>query len=510
MHTRFGWILVLVLWAAHPALAKDNGTVVAGALGERLDMAVESLPGDEFWGAVLVARGGEVLLAKGYGMADYKETPNTPQTLFEIASASKQFTAAAILRLEQQGKLKTTDTLDAFFPGIPADKKDIQVHHLLTHTSGLSNDLGVPYRSTIGRKAYIRQMLAPARVAEPGTTWAYNNAAYAILAAIVEVASGQSFEVYMRKEVFAPAGLKDTGLIQDKRLLATKRAATRRADGINDRTAVDWNWGWGYRGMGGVVTTIYDLLKWHQVLTGEKVLGPEAKRKFYAPFKNGYAYGWFVRPSGHGTTHVFHGGGVRGFGCYYVRDLDEDVVIAILTNNRRDLHLLRERIENLLWKPPSLVAKLDASPYELTKYRAAELADGLVWRVEKKGAVISIELHQEEHVPLRLQIPKGYASKIIAGLESGIDARKQDDKGGEATMEGGLYLNAYRSEGKRFELTEGLSVNILPQYVGRGEGGERIVDKRVVFVLQDSKRRNWPVMVKMNVAAARTLLEALR
>jgi len=167
---------------------KDD-PIIKGAIGKKLDSAVQEAGGSDFWGAVLVARDNEVLLAKGYGMADYKSCANTPRTLFELASASKQIAATSILHLQQKKRLKVTDTLDKFFKNVPEDKKKIQVHHLLTHTSGISGNVGVSYGSTLARKPYVTQMLAEPLIAKPGEKYEYCNVGYALLAATPPITS---------------------------------------------------------------------------------------------------------------------------------------------------------------------------------------------------------------------------------------------------------------------------------------------------------------------------------
>jgi len=112
-------------------------------------------------------------------------------------------------------------------------------------------------------------------------------------------------------------------------------------------------------------------------------------------------------------------------------------------------------------------------------------------------------------VVLEIRAPNSYGAKMIASIEQAIDAREADDDGGKATFEAGLYLQAFSSSGLRIELDEQLSVNILSEYRGQDANGKSIIDRRVLFYLADAKHRCWPVMVKMNVAAARMLMEAL-
>ncbi len=349
MNTAGSLALALVVLTSPVAAQKaKDGTVVDGKAGAELDAAVLKAAPD-FWGAVLVARKDEVLLAKGYGLADYESTPNTPRTLFELASASKQVAATAILHLEQKRKLKVTDTLGEFFKDVPEDKREIQLHHLLTHTSGISGNVGVPYASPIGRQQYVRDMLAEPLSSPPGERFEYCNVGYALLAAVVEEVSGKSFEDYVHKNLFKPAKLKDTGFITDRHLIKTKRASVRKSEQPGEWTAASWHWGWGYRGMGGVVTTVYDLLAWDRALRGDKLLGKKAKEKLYTPVEDGYAYGWKVHETRWGSRKAHHSGGVAGYGTNVVRYLDDDACVFVLSNDGKAAHQVSYELEQVLF-----------------------------------------------------------------------------------------------------------------------------------------------------------------
>jgi CubicO group peptidase (beta-lactamase class C family) len=483
--------------------------VFGGALGHAIDEAVQRATGGGFWGTVLVARKGEVVLAKGYGFADYAERPNAPDTLFELASASKQMTAAAVLRLEQQGKLGTSDALGAFFRDVPDDKKAITVHQLLTHTSGISPEIGVPYDSPIGRAEYVRSMLAHPLASAPGEAFAYSNVGYALLAAIVEVASGKSFEEYARKELFAPAGLVDTGFVSEERLVRSDRVSRRLGDGPKEWTAANWHWGWGYRGMGGVVTTALDLLRWDRALRGDKVLGGPAKQKLHAPEKNGYACGWMIETTERGTTRAHHSGGVTGYASQVSRWLEEDVLVVILTNGKSDLGAVERAITALLFPASRIEADVDVGTHELSAFRALERKEGLAWQAAREGDRLRLSLRLGDATVAEIRMPKAYAAKLAADLERALSAYP-DDPGGPPAMEGGVYLAAYPAGTKRLHLDADLAIRIQPRYDGIGADGKPIADLRPVFVLDDRKNRMWPVMVKMNVVATRALLDAVR
>ena len=330
-----GVVDVLPRAAAAKKARASAKPVVKGSLGRSLDEAVLKAGGEDFWGSVLVAKKGRVLLAKGYGMADHKRKPNTPLTLFEMASASKQFTAAAILHLQQRKKLKVTDTLGTFFKDVPEHTKDIQLHHLLTHTSGISPRSGVAYASPITRDRFVAQMLSGDLVSSPGEKYEYCNAAYALLAAVVEEVADVSFEAYTQKWIFGPAGMSSTGFIGDKKLARSKQASVRKIREPGSWNAAKWHWGWGYRGMGGVVTTVYDLLRWDRALRGDKILNKESREQLYRPFKDGYAYGWRVAKVARGRRKVEHTGNVEGYGTSLIRHLEDDVLIVVFSNHAK-------------------------------------------------------------------------------------------------------------------------------------------------------------------------------
>jgi CubicO group peptidase (beta-lactamase class C family) len=161
-------------------------------------------------GSVLIAYQGRVLLHQGYGWADPQKThPITPHTRFWIASISKQFTAAAIFRLVEQGRLLLKDPLNHFFPTAAADKKTITLQQLLTHTAGLRQNYAAD--GLTERQAAIDAILAGPLKSPPGECFGYSNDAYNLLAAIVEISAGDPFETSLQRLVLDPAGLADTG-----------------------------------------------------------------------------------------------------------------------------------------------------------------------------------------------------------------------------------------------------------------------------------------------------------
>ncbi len=497
------WLSLICVLASGPVLAKEKDSdepILNGEIGAQLDRAIlQDAP--KLWGSVLVARDGEILLAKGYGFADYASEPNTPRTLHEIASASKQVAATAVMHLHQRKKLKVTDSIGKYFKKVPDDKKSITIHHLLTHTSGISGNVGVPYASPLNRKDYVKQMMAEPLVNEPGAVYEYANVNYALAAAIVEEVSGKDFEDYCEKHLFKPAECKDTGFITDKDLKKSGRASARQ--GEPSKTAADWHYGWGYRGMGGVVTTVLDLFRWDRALRGDDVLKDEAKALLYTPYKNHYAYGWNVNWTDRGTRKVHHSGAVKGYGANVIRYLEDDVCIFVLSNNGENAFKATGAVEKLLFEPVSIPVELDMQPFG-GGGKTVKLPAKMTWKASKKKKNVILQLKHKNDVAMELQIPKGtYAKMVVADLEQAVRSREADDDGEKPAVEAEMHLRGYGPSAKiRHPFG---SIEIRAEF--RMKDG---VEKRATFILKDTRSGAWTGWVKMNLASAKQLLACMR
>ena len=295
--------------------------------GKKLDAYLERCETFGFSGVALVERKGSVLLAKGYGLADpIERTPNTPDTLYDIASTSKQVTAAAILLLESRDELKTSDRLSDHLPDVPEDLRDITLAHLIHHTSGFPR-MGV---SGFGddRAAAVAKYLSAKRGARAGERFEYFNGGYALLAAVVEVVSEQSFEDFVETELFRPAGLERTSFLatipKDAGPLAVSHAT---GDPITGHSS-----GWEYRGMGGVVTSARELARWCGALFGGRVLPRKQLDWMLEPDLETYAGGWYVFETDGKRKVVQHGGTVDAFDTYIRWFPKEQTLILVLTN----------------------------------------------------------------------------------------------------------------------------------------------------------------------------------
>lgn len=325
----------LVLLGIAAAGAAQTPAVPQG-LDQKVDALVQRYAAFGFEGAVVVAVDDQVA-ARGYGVADPATgRRNDARTLFEIASITKQFTAAAILVLQQRGALFTTDSIAKHLPSVPEHSRGITIHHLLSHTSG------VPGTNTKGSgedlELAVVEYLGEGPVREPGEKWEYWNGGYALLAGIVERDSGQPFTDFCRENLFVPAGMDDTGFTGSEQLPRDRAAVGTSSRGA-PRSALDHpygSYGYQYRGMGGVVTTVLDLVKWHGALQGDTVLDEAARTALFGGVAHArgqdYAYGWFVGKTVNGTPRHQHGGSVRGFMSDFRRFPEDNACVAVVAN----------------------------------------------------------------------------------------------------------------------------------------------------------------------------------
>ena len=324
----------IVLAPASVALAP------AAASGAGVDAYLKSLVPFGFSGNAIVASGGKVLLAQGYGMADRgRNIPMRADTVISVGSITKQFTAAAILRLAEMGKLNVHDSMAAYLPGVPADKRQITLHELLTHTAGLQSDYGGDYEK-IGRDAFVARVMAAPLETMPGRRFSYANAGYGLLAAIVERVSGTSYERFLRDNLFLPAGMLETGY------RIPQWPASRIAIGY-DRNGESWGtieghgWSaqgpyWNLMGNGGILSTPADMLRWSEALQQRRVLNNASVAALQTgyvdePMGGRYGYGWDIETTPHGTL-VSHNGGNGIFAAEFLRFVDSDTVVYVATN----------------------------------------------------------------------------------------------------------------------------------------------------------------------------------
>ena len=313
----------------------------------RVDPSVEefldhTLP-DEASGTVVAARDGEIAHCRGFGLADREaKVAAGCDTAYDIMSMTKQFTAAAILKLEMMGKLSVSDPMSEFLGPVPDDKRAITVHHLLTHTSGLTEGLGGDYVA-LSREEMLDGALESELRSAPGTEYSYSNLGYSILAAIVEKASGTSYERFLASHLFEPAGMRQTGYVlpawkPDQVAVEYDENGEPKGKPFDHPCAEDGPY-WNLRGNGGMLSTARDMFRWHAALEGDQVLSESAKDKMFeshVPEEEGgdsyYGYGWVVSPTDEGRI-VWHDGG-NGWSLGVMAMFpDQDVMVFWVSNH---------------------------------------------------------------------------------------------------------------------------------------------------------------------------------
>jgi CubicO group peptidase (beta-lactamase class C family) len=309
-----------------------------------------------FHGAALVRRGGHALLDRGFGFADYEQRRrNTRETVYQIASISKQFTAAAILLLHEQGALSLQDRAHTWIPDCPAAWEPMTLHHLLTHTSGIGTWEDLPELSLFEPKPKDDLLHIfenhPLKF-PPGHGWAYSSPAFVLLAHIVEQVSAQPYATFLQQRIFQPLGMASTGAGN-----AAMEPSQQAQGYAGEEPAPSFELDTVGKGAGDIWSTTGDMERWDAALSTPSLLSAHSLRAMFAPHAAvpdeasaiagaSYGYGWFVGEV-EGRAIRFHDGGNAGFASFNILLPEDDAVIILLSNveaNIREisLHLVTE------------------------------------------------------------------------------------------------------------------------------------------------------------------------
>jgi CubicO group peptidase (beta-lactamase class C family) len=304
------------------AEAWPTGVIPASRVATEIGKRVAALAADDsFSGAVLVAKGDTILFRRAYGFADADwQAENRPDTLFNIASIGKMFTAVAILKLAEQGAVSLDDPLSKWVPDYPnqAAARKITLRHLLTHQAGLG-PWDVRRNDAATAREAARTMTAPP-AAEPGAGFAYSNAGYVLLGAVIEGATGRSYEEAVRTLVLDPAGMKRTGFWPVTAIVPNRATGYLRPEedplGFGPRRANHQYLGFKGDASGGAYSTVDDLFAFHRALLGNRLLGAAGTQQMLSPkvdfpgTPRPSKYGFGVRLSECASRPVFgHSGG---------------------------------------------------------------------------------------------------------------------------------------------------------------------------------------------------------
>lgn len=327
------------------ACASENNN---DALQEKLQQVMTEQVENGFWGVVYVSQGGEVLLREGYGMADRKNgILMPPDAAINSASLSKQVTAAAALKLVEEGKLSLSDTLSMYFNNVPDDKADITVKQLLSHTGGIEPWVYTRDHTSIPQDVWLNMVFSTPLKQAPGEGYIYANDGITLVAIIIERVTGKPYQTYLREALFKPLGMTKTGwpgddLFRDPDILvATSYNANRDVGAI-------WDWpppSWALLGNGGIVWTVDDMATWHKAVHGD-LLPAELREQLFEPIVEDperflyptetepmyYGLAWRIGTSLCGDTRISHTG--TGFAHHvdYRYYRDRDILIYVASN----------------------------------------------------------------------------------------------------------------------------------------------------------------------------------
>jgi CubicO group peptidase (beta-lactamase class C family) len=396
------WLACLLcLSTVAPGLAAPG--VEPSGLEREVDAYLQPLlEADLISGSVLIARGGEVELAKGYGPANREHgIACTADTVYRIASLSKSFTAMAVMILQERERLSVDDSLSKYVPDYPRGD-EITLHHLLTHTSGVINYSRLPDHYRVWTMPHtIEQVIErfkhePLRF-DPGERFEYSNSGYVLLAHVIEKVSGVSFGEFLRENIFEPLEMHRTGLDSHTEIIPGR--ATGHYDfgeGMVQASYLDV----GYTsGAGGIYSTVGDLFRWERALSTDVLVSEKTRKQIFKPFRESYGYGWFIREA-HGRRLIEHRGGLNGFLSMMQRFVDDEVVVVTLFNYvstfARDVN--RGLAASALGLPhdPVLIPEGVEVPARLLRplagsYRIGEtvleigVEDGKLWLVDSDG-----------------------------------------------------------------------------------------------------------------------------
>ncbi|HEY1736835.1 MAG TPA: serine hydrolase domain-containing protein [Methylovirgula sp.] len=289
---------------------------------------------DLFAGAVLVAAGDDILLREGFGLADREHrAPHTPASQFRLGSLTKQFTAAAILQLMEDGQLALDDRIAQHFPDALAHWREVRLIHLLTHTSGIPSYTSIPgfFEKEARREHSPREIIALTDHApllfEPGSEFKYNNGGYVILGHIVERVTGTSYETFLSDHLLRPLGLNDTGYERTDRPLRTRGY---RVENGRIENAAFLAMSVPYAA-GAVYSAADDLLSWLSALKTAKPISAASVALMMKDHGHGYGMGFAIQ-SQFSRRHLVHAGGINGFSVVMSHYPDDDLTILALAN----------------------------------------------------------------------------------------------------------------------------------------------------------------------------------
>lgn len=331
-----GWILCAFLFITITGQSQVTSTK-ANYDQILADNFVEDGPGV----SALVAKDGKIIYSGAIGQANLElGIPARPDHVFRIGSITKQFTAVAILMLEEQGKLHLQDEITKYLSDYPTQGKQITIEHLLTHTSGIQSYTGMTNFGEVADQEMSREEMVDVFKNEPmefdpGTDYKYNNSGYFLLGVIIEKISGQSYAEFLQEHIFDKVAMENSYYGNFEQIIKNRAAGyMQNEDGYFNATYLNMEWPYA---AGSLLSTVGDLLKWNTTLHAGKLIKKETLAKAFETYKlvdgkdTGYGYGWSMSQL-HGSPTYEHGGGINGFLTQGIYLPKEKIYVAVFSN----------------------------------------------------------------------------------------------------------------------------------------------------------------------------------
>lgn len=410
----------LIATLAFSALgAQHPSTTPAANKRQQIDDVLTRFAAFGFSGTVVVGERGRVLLHKGYGLADReRNVPNSTETVFSLASITKGFIAAAIYKLETQGKLSTADPISKYLPTAPAHAARITVLQLLQHSSGIPHAAdNIAGGATPDE--YVTAVFRVPLQSEPGARYSYSNAGYDLLTTIVQRASGETFESYVRSNLLRPAGLLHTGWRTDfdSRLFARGYQEVFREQNSEVTFPA--------LSVSTMLGTPLDLYTWSEILYTDRVLEATARTKLFTPAFDDNVNGWWMEKTKDGIEVQMTDGHYPGYDAFMARIPSRRITIALGMNNdvgweRPVYNALRDILLGNGYQPPPVVRRIDEAQLERLSGRY-ELSSGAAVEVRAAKNAVLVDAAGQEAVSALAGVDSATHAELIVRNNVTVD-----------------------------------------------------------------------------------------
>ncbi|TXE16332.1 serine hydrolase [Psychroflexus gondwanensis] len=474
--------------------------VTLSSIAQSLEQQFDTYIGDQYTSdapgvSILVAKDGKAIYSRGSGIANLElDIKAAPKHVFEIGSITKQFTAVAILMLEEQGKLSVEDEITKFIPDYPTQDKTITVHHLLNHTSGIKSYTNMPSFMEFARTDMTPTVLMGRFKNEqmefdPGTQFNYNNSGYIVLGHIIEVVSGQSYEDFIQTNIFDKVGMDNSYYGSMTRLIPNRaRGYSKTETGYRNADYLSLTLPYA---AGSIMSTTADLLKWQNAISANTLIKKSSLEKATngSTLDSGeeitYGYGWYTGNI-NGSASVEHDGGIFGYSSSGIFLPEENVYVIGLSNcDCGDVGALVSNVAAMaIGKPfPKKKDAIDLSESQLSKWVGAYEYEGAIRHVTLKNK----QLFSQREGSISMEIyPMSATNFIFDGGNTSYDFFTENgNRMVTMTVNGKEMIGkgidkAPPAERKEIQLDE----DVLSEYVGSYELQPGF---NMVFSVRDNK-----------------------